>query len=64
MNEDIVKRMRRQLDAPASVMGGESCILNPADVREAVDEIERLRAELREWQDAARYASGIRCGSG
>jgi hypothetical protein len=24
MNEDIVKRMRRQLDAPASVMGGES----------------------------------------
>ncbi len=42
-----VDRLRKQLDVPASLMGGEAVILNVKDIRAALYAIDRLRSALR-----------------
>jgi hypothetical protein len=42
-----IERLRKQLEVPASLMGGETFILNIADVRAALAAIDRLRSALR-----------------
>lgn len=61
-------RLRKALETPASLMGGESFILDIADVKEVIVEIETLRTKvlrleghnesLRDTIRAARKALG------
>ena len=44
MTDDIVTRLRELLDGPVPMT------VERQDLREAADEIERLRAELKQWQ--------------
>lgn len=45
---DITERLRKGIEAPISVMGGETFVLATIDVKDAIAEIERLRIALRD----------------
>lgn len=42
-----IERLRKQLESPVSLMGGESYVLNIADVRSALCAVDKLRSALR-----------------
>lgn len=64
---DIAERLRKNVEVPASVMGGEMFMLRTRDIMDAIAEIERLKVAVLLYSthtSSCRYRGGHDCDCG